>query len=125
MEWNTSPLTNPSDARALTFLRSLEGPEVVVEAEGGDYGYFSRMSTFTGIPTTIGWPYHEITWRAEGSEIMKRVTDVQTIYEDPTQATTLLQKYNALTTWGVFFNEEVNNYNIILLNSIKKRMEQG
>jgi predicted phage terminase large subunit-like protein len=31
--------------------------------------------------------------------------------------------YNALTTWGVFFNEEVNNYNIILLNSIKKRLE--
>ena len=31
--------------------------------------------------------------------------------------------YNALTTWGVFYNEEVNNYNIILLNSIKKRME--
>ena len=31
--------------------------------------------------------------------------------------------YNALTTWGVFFNEETNNYAIILLNSIKKRME--
>ena len=31
--------------------------------------------------------------------------------------------YNALTTWGVFFNEETNNHNIILLNSIKKRME--
>ena len=31
--------------------------------------------------------------------------------------------YNALTTWGVFFNEETNNYNIILLNSIKERME--
>jgi predicted phage terminase large subunit-like protein len=31
--------------------------------------------------------------------------------------------YNALTTWGVFFNEETNNYCIILLNSIKKRME--
>lgn len=31
--------------------------------------------------------------------------------------------YNALTTWGVFFNEEVNNYNIILLNSIKQRLE--
>ena len=31
--------------------------------------------------------------------------------------------YTALTTWGVFFNEEVDNYNIILLNSIKKRME--
>ena len=31
--------------------------------------------------------------------------------------------YNALTTWGVFFNEEVDNYNIILLNAIKKRLE--
>ena len=31
--------------------------------------------------------------------------------------------YTALTTWGVFFYEETNAYNIILLNSIKKRME--
>tara|TARA_R100000935_G_scaffold10291_2_gene20574 strand:+ start:1095 stop:2648 length:1554 start_codon:yes stop_codon:yes gene_type:complete len=31
--------------------------------------------------------------------------------------------YTALTTWGVFYNEEENAYNIILLNSIKKRME--
>jgi predicted phage terminase large subunit-like protein len=31
--------------------------------------------------------------------------------------------YNALTTWGVFFNEETDNFNIILLNAIKKRME--
>lgn len=31
--------------------------------------------------------------------------------------------FNALTTWGVFFNEETNNYNIILLNAIKERLE--
>jgi len=31
--------------------------------------------------------------------------------------------YNALTMWGVFFNEETDNYNIILLNSIKERLE--
>jgi predicted phage terminase large subunit-like protein len=31
--------------------------------------------------------------------------------------------FNALTTWGVFFNEEAKNYNIILLNSIKERLE--
>ena len=31
--------------------------------------------------------------------------------------------YNALTTWGVFFNENTANYNIILLNSVKKRLE--
>jgi hypothetical protein len=31
--------------------------------------------------------------------------------------------YNALTVWGVFFNEKTNNYAIILLNAIKKRLE--
>jgi predicted phage terminase large subunit-like protein len=31
--------------------------------------------------------------------------------------------YTALTTWGVFFNDDTDAYNIILLNSIKKRME--
>jgi predicted phage terminase large subunit-like protein len=31
--------------------------------------------------------------------------------------------YTALTTWGVFLNEDENNYHIILLNSIKKRVE--
>jgi len=31
--------------------------------------------------------------------------------------------FTALTTWGVFYNEEVNEYHIILLNSIKERYE--
>ncbi len=31
--------------------------------------------------------------------------------------------FTALTTWGVFFNEEADAYHIILLNSIKKRVE--
>lgn len=31
--------------------------------------------------------------------------------------------FTAITTWGVFFNEEANAYHIILLNSIKERLE--
>jgi predicted phage terminase large subunit-like protein len=31
--------------------------------------------------------------------------------------------YTALTTWGVFFNEEENMHSIILLNAIKERLE--
>jgi predicted phage terminase large subunit-like protein len=42
---------------------------------------------------------------------------------DAAQEASNRSDYNALTTWGVFFNEEVNNYNIILLNAIKRRME--
>ena len=42
---------------------------------------------------------------------------------DAAQEANTRADYNALTTWGVFFNEETNNFAIILLNSIKKRME--
>ena len=42
---------------------------------------------------------------------------------DAAQETSNRADYNALTTWGVFFNEETKNYNIILLNAIKKRLE--
>jgi predicted phage terminase large subunit-like protein len=42
---------------------------------------------------------------------------------DAAQEANTRADYNALTTWGVFFNEETNNFNIILLNAIKRRME--
>ena len=42
---------------------------------------------------------------------------------DAAQETSNRSDFNALTTWGVFYNEEVSNFNIILLNSIKKRLE--
>jgi len=42
---------------------------------------------------------------------------------DAAQEANTRADYNALTTWGVFLNEKTNNYNIILLNSIKKRLE--
>ena len=42
---------------------------------------------------------------------------------DAAQEANTRSDYNALTTWGVFFNEETDNYNIILLNSVKKRLE--
>jgi predicted phage terminase large subunit-like protein len=42
---------------------------------------------------------------------------------DAAQEATNRADYNALTTWGVFFNDETQNFAIILLNAIKKRME--
>lgn len=42
---------------------------------------------------------------------------------DSAQETNNRADYNALTTWGVFLDPETNNYNIILLNSIKQRLE--
>jgi predicted phage terminase large subunit-like protein len=42
---------------------------------------------------------------------------------DAAQEKTNRSDFNALLTWGVFKNEETQNYNIILLNAIKERLE--
>jgi YYY domain-containing protein len=86
--------THPGDAHAIAFLRSYPGADGIVEAEGGDYTYFSRISSFTGIPTIIGWPFHEYMWRVESGRVMERVADVQAIYEDPKRTAELMRRYN-------------------------------
>jgi uncharacterized membrane protein len=86
--------THPGDAQAVSFLRSLEGHYGLVEAEGGDYTYHSRISSFTGIPAIIGMPFHEYMWRADGW-YGERVNDIRLIYEDPEQTVPLMRKYNA------------------------------
>jgi YYY domain-containing protein len=85
--------THPGDAEAVKFLRSLDGVSGIVEAEGGDYTYYSRISSFTGIPSIIGMPFHEYMWRADGWH-SERVNDIRIIYEEPTKTRELMTKYN-------------------------------
>jgi uncharacterized membrane protein len=86
--------THPGDAEAVAYLRSLDVISGIVEAEGGDYTYYSRISSFTGIPAIIGMPFHEYMWRADGW-FGERTNDVRLIYEDPEQTRALMAKYNA------------------------------
>jgi len=86
--------THPGDARAVRYLRSLEGEFGIVEAEGGDYTYYSRISSFTGIPAIIGMPFHEYMWRS-GNWSGERPGDVRLIYENPTMTIPLMKKYGA------------------------------
>lgn len=86
--------THPGDAKAVTFLRSIEGRAGIVEAEGGDYTYYSRVSSFTGIPAVIGMPFHEYMWRS-GEWTGERPGDVRMIYENPEMTRPLMQKYGA------------------------------
>ena len=56
----------PADHRAIEWLRqNAPGRPVVVEAVGGDYTEHARVSTFSGLPTMIGWVGHELQWRGE------------------------------------------------------------
>lgn len=76
---------HPDDHEAVLWLRHLDDNVTLVEAEGGDYGYYGRISSFTGIPTLIGWPFHEQMWRGNTPSgwYAKRMTALRLIYEEP------------------------------------------
>ncbi len=88
--------SHAGDAGGVTYLRTLQGDHRIVEAEGGDYTYYSRISSFTGIPAIIGMPFHEYMWRGDDSGwFSTRLADVKSIYEDPEKTVELMKKYNA------------------------------
>lgn len=71
----------PADHRAIEWLRqNVSGRPVVAEAVGGDYSHHARVSTFSGLPTLIGWVGHELQWRGERAEFGRRQQAVDQIY---------------------------------------------
>jgi YYY domain-containing protein len=73
---------HPDDDAAIQWLRShASGDPVVLEAPGDEYAAdTSRIATFSGLPTVIGWSGHENQWRPGDGDIGVRVRDVNTIY---------------------------------------------
>jgi uncharacterized membrane protein len=87
--------TAPGDPPAIDWLReNADGAAVVLEAVGEDYSAFGhgRISTFTGRPTVLGWPGHELQWDHEPG---RRAEDVRTLYttDDLAQARELIARY--------------------------------
>jgi uncharacterized membrane protein len=94
--WITA--SDPGDARAMSWLQRTASPQqVVLEAIGDDYQTNGTIiSTFTGLPTVMGWGGHEGQWRPNDAEVTQRIKDVKTLYSTTsvTLARHLLQKYN-------------------------------
>ena len=72
----------PGDAPAIDWLRD-HAPRgsVVLESVGDDYSAFghARISTFTGLPTVLGWTGHELQW---GHDAGSRRADVDRPLQD-------------------------------------------
>ena len=89
--------TQRDEYDALNWLQSnVPGTPVILEASGGSYSEFGRVSGSTGIPTVLGWDGHELQWRGSGQEAAKRKSDVDAIYQTPDSraAQQLLRKYS-------------------------------
>ncbi len=86
---------NPEDAAAIRYLQTAP-MGVVAEAIGGSYSYYARISTHSGVPAVIGWPWHEYQWRGSWDAHGSREADIKTLYETPDWGTArdIIERYN-------------------------------
>jgi uncharacterized membrane protein len=73
----------PGDDRVLIeWIRgNVDGMPTLLEAPGEQYDWVGRVSALTGLPTVIGWPYHESQQRpSAGSAIGERFSDATAFY---------------------------------------------
>ena len=86
---------NPDEAMAINWLK--QAPYgVVVEAVGGSYSDYARISSQSGLPTVLGWPGHESQWRG-GYELQgNRQEDIKQLYETSNWEKTreIIKKYD-------------------------------
>jgi uncharacterized membrane protein len=70
------------DRAIVSYLRQQPSETVMVEAVGGAYTEFARLSSASGVPTVMGWANHEMVWRGHQvrGETDRRTLLVNRIY---------------------------------------------
>ncbi|MEQ1699464.1 MAG: DUF2298 domain-containing protein [Ilumatobacteraceae bacterium] len=85
------------DLPLLRWLQSnVRGIVTIAEAAGEDYRWNSRFATLTGLPTPIGWPYHERQQKRDyGTIVDQRHADMTELYSttDVQRVAELLARY--------------------------------
>jgi len=87
----------PDDYAAIQWLKAnVEGAPVVLEAPGGSFTEYGRVSSQTGLPTLLGWGGHELQWRGSYEEPGRREPDIEAIYKglDEKRVLKLLDEYD-------------------------------
>ena len=77
----------------------VKGSPVIVEGVTDLYMWGSRISVNTGLPTVIGWDWHQRQQRCgivECDEVKNRINDVNLLYssENITQAMEIIDQYH-------------------------------
>jgi len=101
----------PGDAEAASFIAASATPgEAVVEETGEPYTWSSRIATFSGVPTILGWGNHEAVWRQDWQGVLERTADVQALYHEAATAPAcdLIRRYGV--RWIVVGERERRRY---------------
>ncbi|HEX2986609.1 MAG TPA: DUF2298 domain-containing protein [Chloroflexota bacterium] len=89
----------PDEYSAIQWLaRNASGRPVVMEATGGSYSSYARVSTFSGLPTVLGWASHEVQWGRNGAELQRRTQDIDAVYSTASRDSivAILRKYQVV-----------------------------
>ncbi len=76
---------------------NVEGSPIVLEGLTPTYRWGSRVSIYTGLPSVVGWQWHQQQQRGDYAwAVDRRIEDVNKIYSttDSTTAMRLIRKYN-------------------------------
>jgi uncharacterized membrane protein len=86
---------SPDETAAAAWLASAP-PGVIAEAVGGSYTIYGRVAALSGLPTVLGWDFHEMQWRGGSEEMGSRRADIQQLYctRDWQEAQAILQQYD-------------------------------
>jgi uncharacterized membrane protein len=86
----------PDDMAAAAWLRTAPYG-IIVEATKPDASYsdYARISTYSGLPTVLGWPMHEGQWRGTYVPQGTRLDDIRRLYETTSweEAQAVLSQY--------------------------------
>ncbi|BCX03006.1 MAG: hypothetical protein KatS3mg053_0944 [Candidatus Roseilinea sp.] len=92
----------PDDAKLIAWLNAnVAGDPFIIEAPPrsafGAYTYEGRISTFTGLPTALGWGGHQHQWRGTTDEQARRFPLIEQLYNttDLAEARALLREFGA------------------------------
>ena len=88
---------SPDEYAAVQWLNThVLDTSVILEATGGSFTDYARVSSRTGLPTLLGWGGHELQWRGNYDEPGRREPDINAIYSstDVQHVLTLLEKYD-------------------------------
>ena len=117
-------VSRPSEVAAAEWLRAhAPGNAVVLEAPGRAYSGDSRMSTWTGIPSVIGWAQHEELWRESDPRIAARTADIDTAYRthDSALRRAVLERY--AVTHVVAGDSERDRYGPEVLERLRQDLD--
>jgi uncharacterized membrane protein len=125
----------PDDYLAINWmLDNIKGSPSIVEGIAPLYHWRSRVSIWTGLPTVIGWDWHQTQQRGDFAYMIEdRIKDVNKLYTDPAADATLqlLHKYNVQYVYvggqerAFYPSEGIDKFERMVGTSLDRVYQQG